>query len=421
MVRLTDMDEGLTIEKLKSEYSSALYSYFRVTNLKDSYKKFRQDPAKSPKFRYPSTVSLDGVNERINRLRKILNGIDPRNQAEIAFVEWRLAESMLLREFRKIYEESHRPTSKVVEKYIVDQEELYAALDPKVFGGIIRYIRITAHHRGPSYTRVMDAVESRLNAHSTSKLFSPKPATFQHYKTLFSDCFPELYKVLQGIRSAEGYGEAEIVEIFEKALESVGAKSRGWKVEMTDGGANIIAAKYSKKILVGKDFQPTDSLRFKQIVAHEVGCHVQRAMADHDDGAQPEFDESDEGLAIVMEQLLASRFMYKRIIRYLAICLAVGMDGKKRNFSEVYEILWRVTYIISADKRHAKEQAFYETARAFRGGMPSVSGMVYIKDKIYLESNLIVWEKLEEKLLNKTEFRRLFRGQGSRLEQEKES
>ena len=418
MITLTDMNNRLTLEILKNEYSTALYSYFRITNLKESYEKFRLDPSKPPVFKYSSVSSLNNVNSRIRKLRTVIKDIDTANQAEIAFVEWRIAESLLLREFRKIYEKHRKPTSRMVDKYIADQEELYGELDPKVFGGILRYIRITSHRRGATYTKAMDEIEKKINAHSSHHLFIPKDATFQHYKDVFHQCFPELLKSFSGIRSAEQYSQAEIISVFERALEAIGAKDKGWEVVFVDGGANVTTAKYGKKIMVGIDFRPTSSLRLKQIAAHEVGCHVQRAITNYHANVQTLFDENEEGLALVLEQLLGSRFTYKRVLRYFAIGLAVGFDGKKRNFSEVYEILWRSAYILHGNKKRAKEQAFYETARAFRGGLPSVPGLVYIKDKIYLESNLKVWQQLQEKQLNKTQFHSLFRAPNSVLSKE---
>jgi hypothetical protein len=122
------------------------------------------------------------------------------------------------------------------------------------------------------------------------------------------------------------------------------------------------------------------------------------------------FDESDEGLALVLEQLFSARFMYKRTIRYLAVCLGYGVDGVWRNFRQVHEILWRAMVILGNAPEVAKERAFYETVRAFRGGLPDVAGMAYIKDKIYLEENLLVWRQLEKRMLSPEEFTKLFQG-----------
>lgn len=410
MVKLDQVKTAPTLAGLKKSYSSALYSYFRITNINESYEHFRKDTTKSPVFRYSDNMSLAAAKRRLKRLHEIMSEIDPSNEAEIAFVEWRIAETLLLIEFRQIYESSKLPTPSRVEKYITDQEVLYGGLDKMIFAGIIRHVRILSRRRGPAFKSSFEHLEKSLVEYDNHRLFVPKEETFQHYKHLFPKCFPHLYKTLSGIRVAEEYSKDEIIETFEKALKSIGADKEGWKVVSSAGGTNIISAKYRKKLVVGEHFHPSSTPRFKQIVAHEVGCHIQRAINDTNPKSHAQFEENDEGLAVMLEQLLTSRFTHKRILRYLAICLAIGVDGKPRNFSEVYDILWRAAYIISGDKKRGKKQAFYEAARAFRGGIPSVAGMVYIKDKIYLESNLLVWEKMEQKLLGINSFRNIFRG-----------
>ena len=409
---------GTTLQGLKNTYSSALYSYFRVTNLEEAYEEFIKDPTKPPLFHYSDNMSLAVINKRLKKLHEILAGLDPANQAEIAFVEWRLAESLILQEFRKIYENGGDISPQKVNKYIADQMELYGDINLEIFGGVIRWLRVLANRRGPEYVKVMAQIQKRVGEYPDHILYVPKEATFLHYKRLFADGFPELHAVLSRVRRAEQYSQEELVEVFEKALSAVDATQRGWRVVISSGGANVISAKYRQKVIIGSHYQPSSTPRLKQVVAHEIGAHVQRAISDTAGKKLASFDENDEGLAVVVEQLYGHKFSYKRAQRYLAVCLAVGADGQKRNFSEVYDILWRAFYIASGDKKGAKKRAFYETARAFRGGIPAVPGMVYIKDKIYLEGNLIVWEKLEENLLGQREFRQLFKGHNDKVAKE---
>jgi hypothetical protein len=408
-----------TLERLKATYSSALYAYFRVTNLANSCHKFLQDPTKPPVFRYKQDASEAMANRRLRKLQNELQEIGDTDEAATAFLQWRIAETKLLRKFWHIKENKHSVNvERLVEKYVNDQIELYGPLDARIFGGIIKYLRVLAHHKGHEYSKEMEEIEKSLGEHPDDALFSPREETFLHYKHLYNESFPEMHHVFSGIREAQKYTTEQVVNTFERALESIGADRHGWEVEVVEGGANVSASKYRRKIIIGRHFKPTSTIRFKQIVAHEVGCHALRAMTDSESGIHAGFDENDEGLAIVVEQLFAKRFMYKRAARYLAVGLAIGIDGKKRNFCEVYDILWRVMYITGGDKEQAKEQAFYETARTFRGGITSVPGMAYIKDKIYLESNLLIWEKLEEQQLDIKAFKGLFKGHNSILAKE---
>lgn len=408
-----------SLAQLKRSYSAALYSYFRVTNLKESFEVFKEDPTTAPTFYYAPSFTESNIDKRLRKLHKILSELDPSNEAEIAFVEWRIAESVILKKFLKIRNHGGIPTKKEVDDYLAAQVELYGEVDERMFYGVVRSIRILAHRRGERFNRHMKKIDASLANYQKEVLFSPKEETFQHYKHLFSQCFPELHHVLAGVRKAEAYTIEEVANLFKKALAAVGADKKGWKVRFSDGGANIIAAKYSKTIIIGNQFHPRSTLRLKQIIAHEVGCHVQRALTDRQAKKFARLDENDEGLAVMLEQLFADRFMHKRALRYLGIALATGADGRKRNFVEVYDILWRAAYIINGSSpAQAKEQAFYETARAFRGGLPNVAGMVYIKDKIYLEGNIMIWQKLQDHLLDLPAFRRLFRGHNNKLAKE---
>lgn len=403
---------------LKKTFSSALYSYLRITNLHQSYEQFIADPSKPPVFQYSADISLASANRRLKKLRSVLEVLDPAHESEVAFIQWRIAETLVLKHFINLKSNKKRVTEKEIVNYIQMQTELYGPLDEQLFGGVMHSLRSLSRRRGKSYTVVMDEIERMVGPYPNGALYTPKEATFLHYKHLFSKCFPQLHQVLANIRRAEQYPMPEIIHIFEQAIEAVGATSRGWEVVEVNGAANVVAAKYRRKIMIGRYFHPTSTFRFKQIIAHEVGCHVQRSLMIGSDNHPDRLDEHDEGLAIMLEQLFGPRFMHKRAIRYFAVGLAVGADGQRRDFCEVYDILWRAIYITNQDRKLAKKQAFFETARAFRGGLPNVAGMAFLKDKIYLESNLAVWRKLEENLLDVEAFRRLFKGPYTKFSKE---
>ncbi len=390
--------------ELKRSYSSALYSFFRVTNLGNSMKTFFKDPQKPPQFKYIDRLTLHRAENRLRDLRRLSR--DTRlTRSEMLFIERRIQETLVLRHFLRLRENPDLVNRQTTAKYLKMQEVLYGALDPELFSGIVQRLHFLAKRRGPKYINALKEIEGLLNI-KTEKiaLYIPKDETFHHYKQLFHQSFPELHKVLSGIRVAQNYSVEDTVGVLEQALRAVGAEKKGWKVLISLGGANVSVAKQRRIVMVGSHFHPKSSLGLKQIVAHEVGCHVQKALTEPEDFLH--FIESEEGTATMLEQLLAPHFMYKRALRFFAICLATGLDGRQRNFSEVYEILQRATFIVTGDIN--KEMAFMETARVFRGGLPDKPGFAYIKDKIYLEENLIVWRQLEDNRLNLKEFKNLF-------------
>jgi hypothetical protein len=122
MIRMTTP----TLERLKSTYSSALYAYFRVTNLANSCHRFLQDPTKPPVFRYKQDASEAMAKRRLRKLQKELQEIGSTDDAAVTFLEWRIAETKLLRKFWNIKENKKSDNIEyMVERYISDQIKLY--------------------------------------------------------------------------------------------------------------------------------------------------------------------------------------------------------------------------------------------------------------------------------------------------------
>src|SRR5437868_3232199 len=88
-----------TLERLKAAYSSALYAYFRVTNLADSCHHFLQNSTEPPTFHYRSSVTESSASKRLKNLRKELKAVGSTDEAALSFLNWRIAETQLLRQF----------------------------------------------------------------------------------------------------------------------------------------------------------------------------------------------------------------------------------------------------------------------------------------------------------------------------------
>lgn len=98
-----------------------------------------------------------------------------------------------------------------------------------------------------------------------------------------------------------------------------------------------------------------------------------------------------------------------------------GLDGKKRDFREVYEILNKHFYLkalikklekseskVSDEKKKKPENyektlavavnnAWNRTVRTFRGSNQSKAGVCYTKDIIYRQGNIAVWQLIGKK------------------------
>ena len=166
---------------------------------------------------------------------------------------------------------------------------------------------------------------------------------------------------------------------------------------MIDDASHARVNKAKKLVMIGRFYQPRRKISYWGIVAHEIYGHALRSEIDD------QFES--EGFAILLEQLLRDTFKFRRSYRYLAAALGWGVLGAPRTFREVYEIIWRLMVIASGyTEDKAKDYAFNECVRVFRGGRPDIAGMVFLKDTIYLAANIALWKQLEKTQISYNEF-----------------
>ncbi len=380
------------LQALKNHYRTALYTYFRINNLAEVYEQFQLDPNKTPVFTYSNSVSERAASRRLLHLKRDLAKYGQDDKDITVFLERRILETRILKRYCALNNKPDKVSQSDLDGYLSLQTKLYGEVSSDLYEGIL------------------SSLEDIAKKTSSNKKQLPKPDkdTFRHYKELFNNAFPELNDIFASIPSKVNYPTNLILGLLSQALISIDADKAGWAPQLISHGSHVVVAKHSRKVLISDQIKPHTALRLKQIIAHEIACHVQRTL-----GSSPAtnsyFANDEEGLAIVLEQLVNNRFTHKRTMRYLALCLALGQGGQPRNFIDTYDVMLRAMLDLGNSEDKAKLKAFYETSRVFRGGFPEIAGGVYIKDKIYLESNLRVWEQLKENHLDKDRFERLFR------------
>lgn len=401
----------MNIRELQLKYPAAAYAFFRVTNAQTACAVFLKSGGTIlPRFRYSKYLSNRFIRDRKLQLESDMKSVQVANDAE-TFLRRRQKENNLLENFVALRElPATSLTKENINNYQEIQRQLYGPLDGALFNGIISRLESMAKNSSDARRKTrMSEITKMVKKTGNGRLYLPGPDTFIHYKSLWYEIDGDLHQLLDNIHIHRKYSPREITALIRDGLDIIGAKRRGWTANLKGRGTKVAVSRYGKRVIVNQDISPKTSLRLKQIIAHELGAHVRRVMAlESKLPTRPRSDE--EGLGLLLEQLLAKRFMYKRTMRYLAIGLGYGLDGKPRDFKETYEILWRAMVVMGGDEKTAHERAFYETVRAFRGGLPEVAGMVYIKDKVYLESNIALWQFLGRKLLNQQEFEQLLDG-----------
>jgi hypothetical protein len=380
-----------TLAQIKQRYPTALYSFMRVTHPIESMQKFLDDPIKNPVFAYPRTLSVERAEGYLSQLQAELEHV--QDPAVRKFLQHRITEAEILHAFTK-----HRRGSMTADElraYRDGMVELYGPVRADYFAGALTHLEHLASERqDETALKVLSTIK-----YQPAQLPSPSPAAFKHYRVLMQQHLADMFSGLPAGTTAEA--------AITQALQLTGLVAGGWSVRTVPHGTNVAISRHRKTVNIGQHYHPASSFRLQQIVAHEVYGHARR----FESAGDPACGLDEEGVAIVYEQLLAKRFIYKRMLRYIALGLSWGVDGTPRDFVTTYQIMVPLAGLATNKTgRDAQQIAFKETLRAFRGGNPDVPGMILLKDKLYFESNLGVWQYLSEKQLDAAAFSRLMDG-----------
>lgn len=341
--------------------------------------------------------TLERRNKSIRALEKEFGDFD-----DPSFQQWlkfKQQESELLSSVRTL--QQTRDSTQFLQK----SYQIYGSYDQSIFAMALQYSLAIAEKADKHATMLSDV----------KKLFTPvvvepthqkiDPVKFDVYRQnmalYFAKSIDTLYQL--GIRHERFPISARRLQIlFDALLDSSGAKQRGWNTKIIDHHTDRISVNpLSKQVnIANKDFflRPR---RLLGLLLHEVGIHVSRKENKQGFAAVvPVVTPSDvmreEGLGVLVEQLCLQQFVPLRHFRYLAIGLAIGVDGRPRSLFDTYEVIWRLRYLTQKEIsiERSKHFAAIETMRIFRGLAPDVPGAVLLRDMLYVKGNRAIWDYL---------------------------
>lgn len=198
------------------------------------------------------------------------------------------------------------------------------------------------------------------------------------------------------------YGSDEIKTAFEGALEIF--QVQGFKIIVDQEGKlkAINVSQEFKKVNIPKERK----LKIKTLqsrMMHEIGTHASRRTRGERTKLKllglglDRYIKGEEGIATYYEQQIEGASNYSGLDYYLAISLATGIDGKKRNFRQVFEILKKLYLIRSKEKdskkalKKSETKSWNDCVRIFRGTTCKTPGACFTKDIVYREGNIGVW------------------------------
>ena len=357
----------------KYNFPIATHSYFRALNVSEERTKFLQFDNYIPKFKYSNNFNVETLLFRQSfmapdsmeylSLGCVLSGIRLQNDKNE------------ITHFRQI------------------NEKMFGSPDVLYVKTLLKKMLKKSSMSSIQYSdEVIRILDNDLNSDEVFDL-GPSKSTFEKYKVFFNN-----YR-----KQITNNHNFDVVTEIQRELINSGLSERGWKLQVIDGASHAYTDHNNKKIIIGKDYSPRTSMAAERIAVHEVYGHALR-------GRQLSMVES-EGFAVVLEQLLSREYKPRRTYRYLAASLGWGALGRPMTFREVFEILWRLMIISSKyNEKSAKEHAFGECYRVFRGGSPEVPGAVYLKDLVYFDANQKIWHALSTRKFDYDDFVNIIEG-----------
>ncbi len=338
---------------LAGKFPVATQSYFKVLNLREEYFKFSRSNEYLPRFRYLDQFNVTVIEDRLKNLK---SGSKEYYNLKCALSAAKLqSNNKEIKSFRQLNQNIYGEPSKAYTKAIISSILSKTDIDNDLY----HYIVVSL---GPKIF--------------TSRRLGPNKKAFSKYKSYFDR-----------YRGADKDSYLDVRSTIQKELKTSGLEAAGWRLKVISGNCHASIDHNLKIIKIGQDYKPRTPKAVLRIAVHEVYGHALR-------GPQPSLLAS-EGFALVLEQLTSQEFRLRRSYRYLAASLGWGIMKKPMDFRQVYEILWRLMVIGSRyDPIKAKQYAFMECSRVFRGGRPDLPGAIYLKDAVYLSANLKVWNWL---------------------------
>lgn len=270
------------------------------------------------------------------------------------------------------------------------QYDRFGPLQEELFVAIIAYIRIQIDERDP----LAKSLAHITCNYSVVSSLVPTKDLFQEWRKAQAEYYGPVISFLDGIipKNSTTFTSAQIVEILNKMLEFAGLAKEGWHAATFTRTNLVSVAKSRKRLSVAPHTVKLSKSRLIGLIIHEVYIHALWL----EQGIHSVDAANEEGTGMLVEQLSLHVFHPLRFYRYLAICFAAGLDGKPRDARQVYELLCMIRSALKPREDTMTSRYFVakELVRVYRNLPTNLAGLVYIRDKIYVENNAKLWSKL---------------------------
>ncbi len=286
---------------------------------------------------------------------------------------------------------------------------VYGDASPEVFSFTVDEARAQAEKSLTSENEGIKAAAQRLlevlptaSSSADTKPQLPDPSLVERVKQEGQKILSNLSK--KELPAADEFDAQTIFDLFSDALQNLNAK--GWSVIIDTSSKTGISVDQEHKTVRIPQARKLAADEVKGKILHEIGTHVARRVKGERSKLMllglglDRYEQGEEGVTTMFEKSLSKKGVqdFAGLEFHLAIGLAQGLDGKKRDFHDVYEILLRHHQLknLKESKKNpeaeAKKSAWNQAVRVFRGTDCTTPGAAFTKDIIYRQGNIAVWE-----------------------------
>ncbi len=369
--------------------------------------KFLSGEIFNPTLDYPK-IEAEQLNDREKDLLAIKREILSQEPNELVkqVYRWKLNEKIAeLRMLKAASDGDMRRFSKY-------SEFVYGNASPDVFAYTVNSIRDLAKTSTSEGTPAHEAAQQLLalfpDEVRQEKVIEPPS---QEAVTIAQNTTVQEFGDLVALPESEGeFNANEIKGVFEQALINLDVS--GWQVIVDASSKSGISVNQEQKTVNIPESRTLTYDKLRTLIAHEIGTHVERRSRGERSKLKllglglDRYEQGEEGVATMREQALGGERVddFAGLDGHLAIGLAQGLDGKKRDFREVFIIMakyYEMKNLIEGKSpdlsaSNAQASAWNRTVRTFRGTDCTTAGACFTKDIIYRQGNIDVWNVVKD-------------------------
>ncbi|HMS92265.1 MAG TPA: DUF1704 domain-containing protein [Candidatus Saccharibacteria bacterium] len=416
----TENTSVLNIEALDLKWYSRFeeLASFETEDELTGDKEYREEQKKAflageidhPVFDLPK-LDIEEITDKEEGLLKLKKDILEQEQNELVkqVYRWRINEKIAALRLLKAAKSGNVRSFERYNYFIYGKpsEDIFAFTVESIRAkakGVLENTESTPEQRAAA----QDILDSYIEPKKKADIGLPTEETYQKAKEV---TLAEVSDIIDMPEFEGEIGAEEIRRVFETVFDNLGiskAKGGNWEAIIDTSSAKAVSISPEQKAKIPES-RTIEYKNLLALIAHEIGTHVARRVNGNRSRLMllgmglDRYISGEEGVATMREQVIKNDDVVEEfagINYHLGISFAQGLDGTKRSFSGVHEMLTKRRYLErlldgqDPDKalRLARVNAYNDCVRIFRGSDCETPGVVFSKDLAYREGNIGVYQ-----------------------------